>query len=147
MKPAPPHLRIPRCRGVRFAAAALALAGAGPGGAQEYQPYASPRVTPEQFASYLATVRASHEASAEIYEDRNLVVFSDPDTRTFYIFTTRNHPAHPAWITRQLVEDGGQVRVRQIGYFAGAQEPFDLLFREHLQLNEELKKSVEHRNR
>ncbi len=124
-----------------------ALLFAAPAPAQEFQPYPQPQITVEQWEAYLATVRERLEASAEIYKDKGLVVFSDPETRTFYIFTTKNHPAHPAWITRQLVEEGGQVHVRQIGYFAGKQEPFDKLFREYLQRNDELVKEVEERNR
>ena len=114
--------------------------------AQEFQPYPSPKVTVDQWQKYLIEVRSRHEASAEIYKDKNVVVFSDPTTRTFYVFTTKDNPAHPAWITRQIVEQGGKVNVRQIGYFAGAQEPFDRLFSEYLQLNEQLKHEVEQRN-
>ena len=114
--------------------------------AQEFQPYPSPQVTVDQWQKYLLEVRSRHEASLEIYKDKNVVVFSDQTTRTFYIFTTRDHPAHPAWITRQIVEQGGEVNVRQIGYFAGAQAPFDRMFSEYLQLNEQLKHEVEQRN-
>jgi hypothetical protein len=114
--------------------------------AQEFQPYPSPKVTVDQWQKYLIEVRSRHEASLEIYKDKNVVVFSDPTTRTFYIFTTKDNPAHPAWITRQIVEQGGKVNVRQIGYFAGAQEPFDRMFSEYLQLNEQLKHEVEQRN-
>ena len=114
--------------------------------AQEFQPYPSPKITVDQWQKYLLEVRSRHEASAEIYKDKNVVVFSDPTTRTFYIFTTKDNPAHPAWITRQIVEEGGKVNVRQIGYFAGAQEPFDRMFSEYLQLNEQLKHEVEERN-
>lgn len=114
--------------------------------AQEFQAYPSPKVTVDQWQKYLIEVRSRHEASLEIYKDKNVVVFSDPTTRTFYIFTTKDNPAHPAWITRQIVEQGGKVNVRQIGYFAGAQEPFDRLFSEYLQLNEQLKHEVEQRN-
>jgi len=114
--------------------------------AQEFQPYPSPKVTVDQWQKYLIEVRSRHEASAEIYKDKNVVVFSDTTTRTFYVFTTKDNPAHPAWITRQIVEQGGKVNVRQIGYFAGAQEPFDRLFSEYLQLNEQLKHEVEQRN-
>ena len=113
---------------------------------QEFQPYPSPKVTVDQWQKYLLEVRSRHEASLEIYKDKNVVVFSDPTTRTFYIFTTKDNPAHPAWITRQIVEQGGKVNVRQIGYFAGAQEPFDRMFSEYLQLNEQLKHEVEQRN-
>ena len=114
--------------------------------AQEFQPYPSPKVTVDQWQKYLLEVRSRHEASLGLYKDKNVVVFSDPTTRTFYIFTTKDNPAHPAWITRQIVEQGGKVNVRQIGYFAGAQEPFDRMFSEYLQLNEQLKHEVEQRN-
>lgn len=129
-------------------AATLAVASlpCGSAGAQDYQPYPSPRITVEQWQRYLAIVRAHHEGSIEIYKDKHLVGFTDASTRTFYIFTTRRHPAHPAWITRQVVEEDGQVKVRQIGYFAGAEEPFDALFREYLQRNEDLRDSVGRRN-
>lgn len=119
---------------------------AAPALAQEWQPYPQPKITVEQWKAYLDEVRALHEASAEIYKGKGLVVFSDPETRTFYIFTTKNHAAHPAWITRQVIEEGGQVHVRQIGYFAGRQEPFDKLFREYQMRNDELVKEVEKRN-
>ncbi len=114
--------------------------------AQEFQPYPSPKITIDQWQKYLLEVRSLHEASAEVYKDKNVVVFSDPTTRTFYIFTTKDNPAHPAWITRQIVQEGGKVNVRQIGYFAGAQEPFDRMFSAYLQLNEQLKHEVEQRN-
>jgi hypothetical protein len=123
-----------------------ALMSAAPALAQEFQPYPQPQITVEQWQAYLVTVRERFAASAEFYKDMDLVVFSDPETRSFYIFTTKNHPAYPAWITRQLVEEGGQVHVRQIGFFAGKQEPFDKLFREYLQRNDELVKEVEKRN-
>lgn len=124
-----------------------ALAMTAPAVAQEYQPYPQPNITVEQWQAYLASVREYLEASAEIYKDKHLVVFSNPDTRTFYIFTTKDHPAHPAWITRQLVEQDGKVNVRQIGYYAGNAEAFDKFFREYLQRNEELMQEVEKRNR
>lgn len=123
-----------------------ALLFSAPAPAQEFQPYPQPQITVEQWQAYLTSVRERYEASAEIYKDKGLVVFSDPETRTFYIFTTKANPAHPAWITRQLVEEGGQVHVRQIGYFAGKQEQFDKLFREYQQRNDELVKEVEKRN-
>ena len=139
-----PGLRAPAARIAAALAALLAAAGAR---AQEFQPYPSPKVTIEQWQRYLATVREIHGRSMEIFKDQHLVAFNNPQTRTFYIFTTKDHPAHPAWITRQLVEEGGQVNVRQIGFFAGEQEPFDALFRDYLRRNEALRSDVERRNR
>ena len=123
-----------------------ALAATTPALAQEFQPYPQPNITVDQWKAYLEKVRELHEASAEIFKDKAIVVFTDPETRTFYIFTTKDHPAHPAWITRQIVEEGGLVHVRQIGYFAGKQEPFDKLFREYQMRNDDLVKEVEKRN-
>lgn len=114
--------------------------------AQEYQPYPSPRITVEQWQRYLEIVRISHGPTMEIFKEQDLVGFSDEATRTSYVFTTKDHPAHPAWITRQVVETDGKVNVRQIGYFAGAEEPFAALFREFLLKNEQLRKDVERRN-
>ena len=125
--------------------AAMALAQAAR--AQEYQPYPSPKITVEQWQRYLATVHLAHERSMTVYDDEHVVVFSDADARTFYIFTSKEHPAHPAWITRQLVEEDGQVKVRQIGYFAGDEEPFAQFFRFYLERNEKLRQDVERRNR
>ena len=115
--------------------------------AQDYQPYPTPQITPEQWAAYGETVRQHHGATLEVFKDKKLIAFSDQGTRTFWVFTLKDHPAHPAWITRQMYEEGGLVRVRQIGYFAGSEEEFAKLFLEYQQRNEELKEDVERRNR
>lgn len=119
---------------------------ASPAYAQDYQPYPTPRITPEQWAKYGEEVRQNFGATVEIFKDKKLVAFSDRRTRTFWIFTLKDHPAHPAWITRQLYEEGGQVRVRQIGYFAGSEEEFAKLFQEYQQQDELLIGKVERRN-
>ena len=129
--------------------AALAIAGcllAGPVTAQEFQPYAAPRITAQQWAEYADQVRRSYADSAEILKGQNVVAFSDQRTRTFYIFTTKDHPAHPAWITRQLYEEGGEVRVRQIGYFAGSEPEFAKLFADYQKRNAQLMEDVQRRN-
>ena len=120
---------------------------AGPALAQEYQPYPSPKITQEQWARYGAEVRQNHGASLEVFEDKQLIAFSDERTLTFWVFTLKKHPAHPALITRQVYEEGGQIRVRQIGYFAGSEDEFAKLFLEYQTRNEELKQAVERRNR
>lgn len=135
--------RLPRL--LLFIAAALGPATAAL--AQEYQPYPQPRITPEQWARYAEQVRQAYESTADIQKGENVIVFSDLRTRTFWVFTTKDHPAHPAWITRQMVEEAGQVRVRQIGYFAGNEEAFAKLFREYQERNEQLAEDVQRRNR
>jgi hypothetical protein len=134
----------------RLLAASLSLAAilvAAPVFAQEFQPYPTPQVTREQWAQYAEQIRQTYLASAEILEGQNQVAFSDMRTRTFWIFTTKDHPAHPAWITRQMVEEGGQVHVRQIGYFAGSEPEFAKLFRFYQERNAQLMEDVARRNR
>jgi hypothetical protein len=123
-----------------------ALLAAGPASAQEFQPYPQPKITPEQFARYAEQVLQTYGNSTEILKDQKLIAFSDQRTRTFYVFTTKDHPAHPAWITRQMVEEDGQVRVRQIGYFAGNEEAFAALFKEYQGRNQQLMEDVARRN-
>jgi hypothetical protein len=129
--------------------ALLLCVGAGTSAAfaQAFQPYPTPKITLEQYAGYAEQVRQYYQASADIVKEENVVVFSDPRTRTFWIFTTKDHPAHPAWVTRQLVEEGGEVHVRQIGYFAGNEEAFAKMFREYQERNEQLAEDVQRRNR
>jgi hypothetical protein len=134
----------------RRLAASLSLAAilaAAPAIAQEFQPYPTPQITREQWAQYAEQIRQTYLASAEILEGQNQVAFSDMRTRTFWIFTTKDHPAHPAWITRQMVEEGGQVHVRQIGYFAGSEPEFAKLFRFYQERNAQLMEDVARRNR
>ena len=132
---------------LRFPLVAALCLMAGTATAQDYQPYPTPQITQEQWARYGESVRQMHGDSLEIFKDKQLIAFADLDNRTFWLFTMKNHPAHPAWITRQMYEEGGAVRVRQIGYFAGKEEEFAKLFAEYLKRNEELKKDVARRNR
>ena len=135
-----PLARVALCLAVAFGSAAPAIA-------QEYAPYPSPQITVQQWASYAELVRQNLGSTAEILKGMNLIAFSDMRSRTFYIFTTKDHPAHPAWITRQMTEEGGTVHVRQIGYFAGSEPEFAKLFRDYQQRNQQLQEDVERRNR
>jgi hypothetical protein len=140
--------RIPRRRsGCLALCLATCLGPAAPAVAQEFQPHPQPRVTAEDYARYAEEVRQSFGSTAQVVKEDKVIVFSDMRTRTFYVFTTKDHPAHPAWITRQMVEEDGQVRVRQIGYFAGSEEAFARMFRDYEQRNTKLMEDVARRNR
>jgi len=114
--------------------------------AQEFQPYPEPKVTPEQYAAYANQVRQTFGFTADVVREDNIIVFSDERARTFWVFTTRDNPAHPAWITRQMVEEGGQVQVRQVGYYAGSEAAFAKLFRAFQERNAKLLEDVTRRN-
>jgi hypothetical protein len=141
-------MKTPEC--LRLPLAALCVAtglAVTPARAQEFQPYPTPQITREQWAQYAELVRQNYLASAEILAKQHQIAFSDMRTRTFWIFTTKDHPAHPAWITRQMVEEDGQVHVRQIGYFAGSEPEFAKLFRYYQERNAQLMEDVARRNR
>jgi hypothetical protein len=140
-------MQHPRSLRIGFALVAFAAGIAGPAGAQEFQPYPQPKVTPEQYAAYAEEVRLALGHTADVIREENIIVFSNPATRTFYVFTTKKHPAHPAWITRQMVEEDGQVNVHQIGFFAGSEKAFATLFAEYQGRNAQLMDDVARRNR
>lgn len=126
--------------------AAVLLSSTAPSLAQEFQPYPQPKVTPEQYAAYADQVRQWFGYTADVIREDNVIVFSDERSRTFWVFTTKDNPAHPAWITRQMVEENGEVRVRQIGYYAGSEAAFDKLFRAYQDRNAKLLEDVARRN-
>ena len=127
----------------------VCLLGSLPAGlarAQEFQPYPAPQISAEEFARYAEQVRQKHGATAQVVKEEKVIVFSDLRTRMFWVFTTKDHPAHPAWITRQMFEEKGQVNVRQIGYFAGSEPAFAKLFHSYQERNAQLMEDVQRRN-
>jgi hypothetical protein len=141
-------IRLTRTRLARLALClAAGLGPAAPAVAQEFQPYPQPKITVDEYARYSEEIRQAYASTAQVVREENVIVFSDMRTRTFYVFTTKDHPAHPAWITRQMVEEGGQVRVRQIGYFAGSEPAFAKMFRDYEQRNAKLMDDVARQNR
>jgi hypothetical protein len=111
--------------------------------AQEFRPFPTPRISPAQWQNYLDEVSEKHGPTREAAPTEKLVVFHNRAAFTTYVFTETGHPAHPAWITRQVVQEGGSVNVRQIGYFAGDEPPFAALFRAYLQVNQRMREEFE----
>jgi len=93
--------------------------------AQEYQPYAEAQITKSQWQSYFDQVKRKF-GSTQTHPSAKLVQFDSADT--FWVFTESGHPAHPAWVTQQIVKMDGGLGMRQIGYFAGDESAFASLF-------------------
>ena len=111
--------------------------------AVEYMPYEKAVITHEQWKSYKATVVERYGDSAQRFPEQNLVIYFNNEKATSYAFTTEDHEAHPAWITRQVIESKGEISIQQIGYFAGKEAPFAVLFQQYLELNEKIKASMQ----
>ena len=108
--------------------------------AAEYMPFPKANITPEQWDTYYQEIKADYGNSEQLHSKYNLVTFNDPQTRMNFAFTTKGHPAHPSWITRQVVEKDNRVSMQQVGYFAGDEKAFAILFKQYAKLAEQVKK-------
>ncbi len=111
--------------------------------AATYNPYKDSQISPDQWQAYYASVETEFGDTREELSAAMLVLFEDTSTSTFYAFTLPEHPAHPAWITRKLVEIDGDVSMQQIGYFAGEEEPFSELFQDYAELTYQIQSDLE----
>ena len=132
---------------MRLIALTLALFVAASVPAQEYKPYPRARITPEQWQQYFEEVSSKHASSRREFPAEYLVVFENTLEYTTYAFTQPGHAAHPAWITRHVIQDNVGVNVRQIGYFAGEEAPFAKLFREYQELNAKMREDFQRKSR
>jgi hypothetical protein len=115
--------------------------------AQEYKPYPRAQITEAQWQAYFDEVAAKHGATRREFPAEHLMVFEDTKNYMSYAFTQPGHPAHPAWVTRHVVQDAVGVNVRQIGYFAGEEVPFAKLFRAYQELNARMREDFQRRSR
>jgi hypothetical protein len=106
--------------------------------AQDFKPYPVTRITEAQWTSYFREVRRKLAGTMQELNAEKLIVFADQTTQTSYAFTQPGHPAHPAWVTRQVVEAQGGVGIRQIGYFAGDPASFTAMYQTYEDLNDRI---------
>ena len=119
----------------------------GPGWAIEFKPHPTAQITESQWVAYYEAVKAAHGASIQEFPDEKLVVFQDNAAATSYAFTQAGHSAHPAWVTRKIVQDGNDLFVQQIGFFAGAEAAFATLFQQYQTLNQRMIDDLKQRRR
>lgn len=108
----------------------------------DIQPFPRAKISIEQWQGYFDSVSKEFGETKKTYEEQSLVVFSDNAQHANIAFTTKNHPAHPAWITRYVTEDNESVSIAQIGYFAGEEPPFAKLFQDYAKLNDKVKEHM-----
>jgi hypothetical protein len=104
----------------------------------QYMPHPMAEISEQEWKDYHQSVQEACGSTRRAFADEHLEVFECPANSLHLAFTTEGHPAHPAWITRQ-VQAG---TVEQIGYFAGQEEPFAVLFQSYLDLTNRTLKSV-----
>jgi hypothetical protein len=112
------------------------------GNTADIKPFPRAKISVEQWQGYFDLVTKEFGETKRIYKEQNLAVFSDDAQRANIAFTTINHTAHPAWVTRYVTQDNESVYVAQIGYFAGEEPPFAKLFKDYAKLNEKVKEHM-----
>jgi len=110
--------------------------------AATWKPFPEAEVTAEQWQEYFDTVVAEFGETRDEIAEAKLILFTDEMTSTFYAFTADDHPAHPAWITRKLVEQDGAIAIQQIGFFAGEEQAFADLFDDYVALSDQLQQEI-----
>jgi hypothetical protein len=87
------------------------------------------RVSAEQWQRQYEQVETRLGVTRRQYSSEKLVVFQDPEHYTTHTFTRPGHAAHPAWISREVIDEAGAIHVRQSGFFAGSEAAFDKLLK------------------
>jgi len=108
--------------------------------AAEYMPFPKAKISIEQWDEYFQEIKTDYANSEQFHSKYNLVTYNDVQTKMSFAFTTKGHPAHPSWVTRQVVEKNQRVSMQQIGYFAGDEKAFAILFKQYATLSEQIKK-------
>ncbi len=138
------HPKFLRRSGV-LSVVSIALASIAPASivmGQALEPFESPRISDTQWRTYYFEVETAHRDSLERLDAELLIRFRDRETATIWTFTQIGHPAHPGWVTRRVVTVDGQTSVRQVGYFAGDEEAFVILFQKFLEQNKRIQERL-----
>jgi hypothetical protein len=123
-------------RGAAILACAVTLAHG-----QEFRPHPAARINAAQWQAYFDQVKSKHGRSEQQFAQEHLVLYNDAGSLMSWVFTTPGHPAHPAWVTRQPVTDGNNVKIRQIGFYAGDEAAFRKLFATYLLLTSKVQEA------
>ena len=110
--------------------------------AAEYKPYPVAKISVQEWENYRSIVINEYIGTEQNISDQNLVIYTDDKNQITFAFTSKGHPAHPAWITRKVVKIDDSIGLEQIGYFAGKEKPFAVLFSQYLELNKKIEESM-----
>ncbi len=110
--------------------------------ATQFKPYSLAEITTKEWGTYFEKVSQAFPKTGQDHPEQHLIVDFNNKDRLSYSIAKKGHPAHPAWVTRQVVAAEGTIDMVQIGYFVGKEEPFAILFRQYQQLTEQTKANM-----
>ncbi|MGY8814051.1 MAG: hypothetical protein ACKVHQ_04955 [Gammaproteobacteria bacterium] len=114
--------------------------------ALEFMPYPVAKISLEQWESFYIEAKTKLGHSQRTYNDQHIVVLVDTFNGHHYAFTLPGHAAHPSWIVRRIVNRDGEIDIQQVGYYVNNESSFTQLFQTYLELNENMKSSLQNRN-
>ncbi|MGK0297905.1 MAG: hypothetical protein ACI9XC_001522 [Gammaproteobacteria bacterium] len=114
--------------------------------ALEFMPYPLAKITLEQWESFCTEAKTKLGHSQRTYNDQHIVVLVDTFNAHHYAFTLPGHTAHPSWIVRRIVNIDGEIDIQQVGYYVNDESSFTELFKIYLDLNNNMKSSLQDRN-
>ena len=124
------------------AIALVSMAAVSAAQGQSLEPFESPRISETQWRTYYFEVESAHRDSLERMDDELLIQFRDTGSAIIWTFTQFGHPAHPGWVARQVVNTAGNTSIRQVGYFAGDEDAFVILFQKFLEHNKSIQERM-----
>ncbi len=92
------------------------------------KPHQTARITIQQWQDYLQLAILKYADSVYDINEQCINHVIAKDINVWLYFTQDCHPAYPAWVTLYLNEEGGQIGLGQIGYFAGDEPAFAQFF-------------------
>jgi hypothetical protein len=98
------------------------------------------RISFDQWQTYRDEIRSL--PNARILEENNQLIIFPEQSDIIYVFTTFGHPAHPAVVKRQVVENSGGISMRRQGHYAGDEVEFRKWWREFDELDRQLRESI-----
>ncbi len=97
----------------------------------ELRPYSSHEITIANWNTYYEEIASQFVNTRKIDNTAHTQTFTkDSGTQLIVItFTSKEHKAHPAWVTEVMTVSNNQLHTRVIGYYAGDMQAFKSFYK------------------
>jgi hypothetical protein len=82
------------------------------------------------------------DPNVQVREERGWQIAEVKSERAIYSFTPANHPAHPSYVKREVIEKDGSIYLETTAKCGAEKSVCDQLVRDFIELNNKVKSSV-----
>lgn len=82
------------------------------------------------------------DPNVQVREERGWQIAEVKSERALYSFTPTNHPAHPSYVKREVVEKDGSIYLETTARCGAEKSVCDQLVRDFIELNNKVKSSI-----